>query len=84
MKMTAFWNIALCSLVEVDRRFRGVEGPLIALMMEAMIISETSVNVHETTRRSIPEGCHLHGLENPRWPLLLKAASGTLDSVPYL
>jgi hypothetical protein len=23
MKMTAFWDIALCSLVEVDRRFRG-------------------------------------------------------------
>jgi hypothetical protein len=21
-KVTAFWNIALCSLVEVDRRFR--------------------------------------------------------------
>jgi hypothetical protein len=23
MKMTAFWNIALCSLVKVDRRFRA-------------------------------------------------------------
>jgi hypothetical protein len=22
MKMAAFWNIALCSVVEVDRRFR--------------------------------------------------------------
>jgi hypothetical protein len=24
MKMTAFWDVAPCSLVEVDRRFRGV------------------------------------------------------------
>jgi hypothetical protein len=24
MKMTAFWDIVLCSLVEVERRFRGV------------------------------------------------------------
>jgi hypothetical protein len=23
MKMTAFWDIAPCSLIEVDRRFRG-------------------------------------------------------------
>jgi hypothetical protein len=23
MKMTTFWDIAPCSLVEVDRRFRG-------------------------------------------------------------
>jgi hypothetical protein len=30
-----------------------------ALMMEAAIISETSVNFYETTRRNIPEGCHL-------------------------
>jgi hypothetical protein len=34
----------------------------IALMMKAvgLGISETSVNVYETTRRSIPEGCLLH------------------------
>jgi hypothetical protein len=24
MKMTAFWDVTPCSLVEVDRRFRGV------------------------------------------------------------
>jgi hypothetical protein len=32
----------------------------IALMMEAVSTSETSVNFYETTRRNIPEGCHLH------------------------
>jgi hypothetical protein len=26
MKVTAFWDIAPCSLVEVDRRFRRVYG----------------------------------------------------------
>jgi hypothetical protein len=36
MKMTAFWNIVPCSLIEVDR--------LIALIMEAESTSETSVN----------------------------------------
>jgi hypothetical protein len=32
----------------------------IALMMEAVSTSETSVNFHKTTRCNIPEGCHLH------------------------
>jgi hypothetical protein len=29
-------------------------------MMEAVSTSETSVNFYETTRRNIPENCHLH------------------------
>jgi hypothetical protein len=33
---------------------------IIALMMEAVRTSETSVKLYETTRRKIPEGCHLH------------------------
>jgi hypothetical protein len=32
---------------------------MIALMMEAVIISETSVNFYQTTQRNIPEG-YLH------------------------
>jgi hypothetical protein len=35
----------------------------IALMMEAVCTSETSVYYNETTRRSIPEGYHLHSNE---------------------
>jgi hypothetical protein len=31
----------------------------IALMMEAAIISETSVNFHHTTRRNNPQDSHL-------------------------
>jgi hypothetical protein len=31
-----------------------------ALMLEAVRTTETSVNVCETTRRHTPEDCHLH------------------------
>jgi hypothetical protein len=48
MKMTVFWVIASCFLVEV-----------IALMMEAASTSETSVNFYQTTRRNNPEDSHL-------------------------
>jgi hypothetical protein len=52
MKMSAFSDIEQCSLEEVDR--------IIALMMEAISTSETSVNFYETTRRSILKDCHRH------------------------
>jgi hypothetical protein len=53
---TAFWDVAPCSVVEADKRFRGV----IALMMEAVQICEMSVYFHETTQHYIPESCCLH------------------------
>jgi hypothetical protein len=61
--MTALWDVAPCSLVEVYGRFRGAyclhyEGDD-RMMMEAVNTSETSVNFDETTRGIIPEGCHL-------------------------
>jgi hypothetical protein len=37
----------------------NVRGLLIALMMEAASISETSVNFYQTTRRNNPEDSHL-------------------------
>jgi hypothetical protein len=54
MKMTASWDIAPCSLVEVDAHFRG------ALVMEAVHTSQTLVYFNETTHCYIPEGSHLH------------------------
>jgi hypothetical protein len=44
-KTTAFWDLAPCSLVELDRRFRGVhyfrhQGD-VTLSMDAVRISET-------------------------------------------
>jgi hypothetical protein len=55
LKMTVFWDVASCSLVEIDRRFRGA----IALMMEAVSIPETLVCFYEITCHSIPEDSHL-------------------------
>jgi hypothetical protein len=54
IKMTAFWNIAPCSLIEVNRCFRGLYrfhylGDEYALMMEAVCTSETSVYFNEIT-----------------------------------
>jgi hypothetical protein len=43
MKMAVFWDVTPYSLVEVYRRFKS-SYCLIALMMEAVSTSETSVN----------------------------------------
>jgi hypothetical protein len=50
VKMAVFWVVAPCK----------PRGLLIALMMEAASISETSVNIYQTTRRNNPEDSHLH------------------------
>jgi hypothetical protein len=52
-------EIAPCSPVEVDRRFKGAYFIISAKTME-MRTSETSVYFNETTRRHISDGCHLH------------------------
>jgi hypothetical protein len=54
MKMAVFWDVSLCSLVYIDRRFRGAYCHIVALMMEAVSSSETSVSMYQT-RRNIPE-----------------------------
>jgi hypothetical protein len=55
--MAVFWVVALCGLV-VYRRFAA--STIIALMMEAANISETSVNFYQTIKRNNPEDSHLH------------------------
>jgi len=59
--MTVFWGTVPCSLVKAYRRFRDAyclhhqrDEPLIALIMEAVRTSETSVYLYETTRRNFP------------------------------
>jgi hypothetical protein len=47
MTLAVLWNVPPCSLVEI------------ALMMEAMGTSETSVNFYQATRRNIPEDSRL-------------------------
>jgi hypothetical protein len=61
--MAVFWLALLCGLVEVYGRFKGTccclhHGD--AVMMEAAITSETSLNFYQTTRRYNPEDSHLH------------------------
>jgi hypothetical protein len=62
MKLRVFWDIAPCSHVEVDRRFRGAYclHHQWALMMETVHTSETSVNFNASTKRYIPEDSKLH------------------------
>jgi hypothetical protein len=63
MKFKVFWDIALCSLVRVDRRFRVAYclhyQNFITLMMEAVRTSEM-VYSNETTCRYIPEDSKLY------------------------
>jgi hypothetical protein len=63
MKMTVFWDVASCSLIEIDQHLRCaycLHHKIIALMMETVNTSETSVNFYETTRCNIAEDSHLH------------------------
>jgi hypothetical protein len=53
VKMAACWVVAPCFLVEVHHFFPRLS---IALMMEAVMTSETVVNFYQTTRRYNPEG----------------------------
>jgi hypothetical protein len=56
MKITAFWDKVLCSLLEVDRRF----GAAYCLQHQG-----------ETTRHYIPQGYHLYKRcrKNLKWHL---------------
>jgi hypothetical protein len=47
MKMFVFWDVAPCSLVEIDRRFRGA------------YCLHNQGRFYQITRRSIPEDSHL-------------------------
>jgi hypothetical protein len=57
--MTAFWNMAPCSLLEVVRRFRDAYC-FHHLGNDSTETPETSIYLYETIRRHNPEGCHLN------------------------
>jgi hypothetical protein len=46
--MAVFWDVAACSRVDI------------AVMMEAVSTSETSVNIYQTSRCYNPEDSNLH------------------------
>jgi hypothetical protein len=52
--MVVFWVVALCSLVEVYRRFRG------ACCLNLQGSPETSANFYQTTWRNNPEDIYLY------------------------
>jgi hypothetical protein len=55
-KFKVFWDVAPCSHVEVDRRFKMRTASIIrVMMMESVRTSETSVNFNLTTRLYIPD-----------------------------
>jgi hypothetical protein len=49
MKTTIFWDVATCSLVDIDRQ-----------MSEAVSSSDTSADIYQITRCYIPEDSRLH------------------------
>jgi hypothetical protein len=51
MKIAVLWDVALCSLIEIDRHFRGAH----------------SVSFYQTTQHNIPEDSHLHGVTHSIW-----------------
>jgi hypothetical protein len=59
MKMTAFWNIALCSLMEVNVISEVCTASIIrlsiTLMIEAVWTSEIWVYFNKSTQHYIPE-----------------------------
>jgi hypothetical protein len=56
MKIVSFWDIASCSLVEYDRHFKDVFASItIALMLEDIRTSETSVRLYKNALFNIPE-----------------------------
>jgi hypothetical protein len=64
MNVTVFWNVALCSLVEVYQCFRGScclnhqgddEKLFVTMMMEAACTTERFVNFYQTTQFNISE-----------------------------
>jgi hypothetical protein len=62
LKMTVLWNIAVCSLVEVDRRFRGVYcfHHHSSSWSWRQYKHLEHVNFYETAWCNIPEDCYLH------------------------
>jgi hypothetical protein len=62
MKMTVFWDVASCSLVEVTDVSEVLTASItvlmmkvVAVMMEVVRTSEKSVNLYQTTRRNTPK-----------------------------
>jgi hypothetical protein len=81
MKMRTLWDVAPCSLVGLDRRFRGAYC-LHHQVYDSMHTLETSLYTSETTPRCIPEGSRLQIkptlVRNRLWASRLEKGIGKL------
>jgi hypothetical protein len=59
MKITVFWDVAPCSLVDIDQHFRGTYCLHHALMMEAVSSSKISVSIYHITVHDVLEDSRL-------------------------
>jgi hypothetical protein len=50
MKITVVWDVAPCSLVDIDRRFRGIQ-----CLHNHGLVAETLLIFYQTARHMIPE-----------------------------
>jgi hypothetical protein len=55
--MDVFWDVAPCSLVEIDRCFGGAY-----CFHHQGVVYSSSVNIYQTIRRNIPQDSHLQDL----------------------
>jgi hypothetical protein len=77
MKIAVFWDVALCSLVGTDRRFR-----VFTLIMEAVSSSVTFANMYQTQWCYTSEDSHLHNI--PCFDELLKQLFYKLILISHL
>jgi hypothetical protein len=68
-KMSVFWDVTPCSLVETNRRFTCAYC-LHRPGDKAVRTSETSVSFYQTSRRNIPEDRHLTSFRFVFWNVL--------------
>jgi hypothetical protein len=62
--MAVFWDVTPCSLVEMTDVSEVLTfSIIIALLMEAVSTSETSVTFYHSTRCNISEDSYLHSLQ---------------------
>jgi hypothetical protein len=55
METIIFWDVAVCRLVKTDILEVLTDSIIRVKMMEVVNISETSVNLYQTTQCNIPE-----------------------------
>jgi hypothetical protein len=56
--MAVFWDVALCSVIDIDQLFRVLTAAIIRAMKEAVSSSQTFISIFRTTQCNIQEDRH--------------------------